>query len=107
MDSRYSKTEVGIRVKEFRTSLHMTQKEFAGSLNWDVNTYRKIETGVSLLTTDKAQNLHERYEIDINYILTGERPDPDAVLKNVWITANREERKRMVTHLMAYLHRLM
>jgi len=107
LDSRYSKKAVGARLKEFRLSLHQTQKEFAEKMNWDVNTYRKIETGVSLLTSDKAQLLYEKYQIDITYILTGARPELDDVLKTVWTTADSDERKRMLTHLFKYFEGLM
>lgn len=55
MKESFSKKAVGERLKGFRLSMHMTQKEFAEEMHWDVNTYRKIETGCSLLTSDKAQ----------------------------------------------------
>ena len=50
MKESFSKKAVGERLKGFRLSMHMTQKEFAEEMHWDVNTYRKIETGCSLLT---------------------------------------------------------
>lgn len=49
MKESFSKKAVGERLKGFRLSMHMTQKEFAEEMHWDVNTYRKIETGCSLL----------------------------------------------------------
>ena len=75
MKESFSKKAVGERLKGFRLSMHMTQKEFAEEMHWDVNTYRKIETGCSLLTSDKAQMLYDKYEIDITYLLTGNKPD--------------------------------
>lgn len=77
MKESFSKKAVGERLKGFRLSMHMTQKEFAEEMHWDVNTYRKIETGCSLLTSDKAQMLYDKYEIDITYLLTGNKPDFD------------------------------
>lgn len=68
MKESFSKKAVGERLKGFRLSMHMTQKEFAEEMHWDVNTYRKIETGCSLLTSDKAQMLYDKYEIDITYL---------------------------------------
>lgn len=73
MKESFSKKAVGERLKGFRLSMHMTQKEFAEEMHWDVNTYRKIETGCSLLTSDKAQMLYDKYEIDITYLLTGNK----------------------------------
>lgn len=107
MEARYSKRAVGARLKEFRVSLNLTQKEFAEQMNWDVNTYRKIETGVSLLTSDKAQMLYDKYEIDITYILTGVRTSSEDFLKTVWVTADRDERKQLIFRLLAYMEKLL
>lgn len=102
MEENYSKKAIGLRLKEFRLSLHMTQKEFAHSLHCEENTYRKIETGVSLLTTDKVQMLHQVYHLDINYILTGEKMDPERVMMDVWITATPEQKSKMLGYLFEY-----
>lgn len=107
MEDRYSKKAVGARLKELRVSLGQTQKQFAEKMNWDVNTYRKIETGVSLLTSDKAQMLYETYEIDITYILTGVRPTSEDFLKKVWITADRAEKKELIGRLLSYFEELL
>lgn len=93
MKESFSKKAVGERLKGFRLSMHMTQKEFAEEMHWDVNTYRKIETGCSLLTSDKAQMLYDKYEIDITYLLTGNKPDFDNHLRQLWLTASRVEKK--------------
>ena len=82
MKESFSKKAVGERLKGFRLSMHMTQKEFAEEMHWDVNTYRKIETGCSLLTSDKAQMLYDKYEIDITYLLTGNK---DHMLRYIWV----------------------
>lgn len=107
MEDKYSKRTVGARLRNFRVSLNLTQREFAEQMNWDVNTYRKIETGVSLLTSDKAQMLYDQYEIDITYLLTGARATSEDFLKNVWVTADREERKRLICRLLAYMEKFM
>lgn len=107
MDEKYSKKAVGRRVRELRLSLHMTQKEFAERLHWDVNTYRKIETGVSLLTTDKAQILHEEYQVDVHYMITGERRSTETMLLEVWSTATKQERKVMMERFFAYLQKIL
>ena len=88
MEDRYSKRAVGARLKEFRLSLGQTQKQFAEQMNWDVNTYRKIETGASLLTSDKAQMLYDKFEIDIT-------------------TADRVERKQLIGELLSYIETLL
>lgn len=72
MENKYDKIQVGKRLKEFRQSLHITQKDFANSLNWSNDAYRKIETGKVMITSDKLQQLYALYHADICYILTGE-----------------------------------
>lgn len=107
MNERYSKKAVGNRLKEFRSSLHMTQKQFAEEMNWDVNTYRKIETGCSLLTSDKAQMLYERFHIDITYLMTGKKPDLDDALRQIWLTADSSEKKTILTRLVSYVEEML
>lgn len=107
MEENYSKKEIGLRLKEFRLSMHMTQKEFANSIHCEENTYRKIETGVSLLTTDRAQMLHQVYHLDINYILTGEKKNPERVMVDVWVTATPEEKSQMLGYLFEYWKKML
>lgn len=107
MKESFSKKAVGQRLKGFRLSLHMTQKQFAEEMNWDVNTYRKIETGCSLLTSDKAQMLYDKFEIDITYLLTGDKPDLDNGLRQLWLTASRKEKKLILTRLVSYIEEML
>ena len=68
-----------------------------------MNTYRKIETGCSLLTSDKAQMLYDKYEIDITYLLTGNKPDFDNHLRQLWLTASRVEKNLFLPDLFLML----
>ena len=107
MKESFSKKAVGERLKGFRLSMHMTQKEFAEEMHWDVNTYRKIETGCSLLTSDKAQMLYDKYEVDITYLLTGNKPDFDNHLRQLWLTASRVEKKLILARLISYVEEML
>ena len=107
MKESFSKKAVGERLKGFRLSMHMTQKEFAEEMHWEVNTYRKIETGCSLLTSDKAQMLYDKYEIDITYLLTGNKPDLDNNLRKLWLTASRVEKKLILARLISYVEEML
>ena len=99
MKESFSKKAVGERLKGFRLSMHMTQKEFAEEMHWDVNTYRKIETGCSLLTSDKAQMLYD--------LLTGNKPDFDNHLRQLWLTASRVEKKLILARLISYVEEML
>ncbi|MGN0439121.1 MAG: helix-turn-helix domain-containing protein [Lachnospiraceae bacterium] len=106
MEEKYDKKQIGLRLKEFRCSLHITQKEFALSLNWTPESYRKIETGKVLITTDKLQQLYITYHIDIGYILTGEHSMvnelTDDSLLNLHLCANEEQWLAMQMRMLQY-----
>ena len=87
--------------------MHMTQKEFAEEMHWAGNTYRKIETGCSLLPSDKALMLYDKYEIDITYLLTGNKPDFDNHLRQLWLTASRVEKKLILARLISYVEEML
>ena len=107
MKESISKQAVWESLIGFRLSMHMTQKEFAEEMHGDVNTYRKIETGCSLLTSDKAQMLYDKYEIDITYLLTGNKPDFDNHLRQLWLTASRVEKKLILARLISYVEEML
>lgn len=100
---KYSKKQVGIRLKEFRLSQNQTQKQFSEHLFWDINSYRKTETGVTMLTTDRAQQLYNEYDMDITYVFTGEKMKPENMLKQVWISATQEERRELYNKILEYM----
>lgn len=83
MKESFSKKAVGERLKGFRLSMHMTQKEFAEEMHWDVNTYRKIETGCSLLTSDKAQMLYDKYVMRKKVLILEDMETTRTALKRI------------------------
>ena len=82
MKESFSKKAVGERLKGFRLSMHMTQKEF-------------------------AQMLYDKYEIDITYLLTGNKPDFDNHLRQLWLTASRVEKKLILARLISYVEEML
>ncbi len=107
MADKNTKREIGARLKEFRRSLRYSQKDFAKELQWDVNTYRKIEAGISMLTAEKAQKLYDKYELDINYVLEGKRMTVEEFLEQVWKKESIEMKKEMVLRLSEYVEKLL
>lgn len=106
MNEIYDKKHVGLRLKEFRNSLHITQKEFAASLNCTYETYKKIENGKILITSERLQQLHELYNIDVAYILTGihttsSEYDDDALL-NIKLRVDNAQWQKMNIRLHQY-----
>ena len=63
--------DIGERLKTFRKSNGYTQEQFSEMLNMSLNFYGKIERGQSRLSIEKLVLLHERFDMDIDYLLTG------------------------------------
>lgn len=85
-------TEIGQKLRELREKLNLTQQEFADELYWDVSSYQKIESGKTLMTLDKAIQIHRNYDVDLNYFIANDSQyDTDDILK--WITKNSSKEK--------------
>ena len=77
---------IGKRLKTFRKSNGYTQEQFSELLNMSLNFYGKIERGQSRLSIEKLVLLHEKFDIDIDYLLTGtpsKNVDYNSVLQKI------------------------
>lgn len=99
--------EIGRKLKELREKLNFTQQEFADKLYWDVSSYQKIESGKTLMTLDKAIQIHRDYEVDLNYFVADDTYDEEDVLKQVITNASKEKSTRLMIRLLEYFVRLL
>lgn len=51
--------------------------------------------------------LYDKYEIDITYLLTGNKPDFDNHLRQLWLTASRVEKKLILARLISYVEEML
>lgn len=105
MDRRISQEEVvaiGERLRELREKLMLTQQEFADKLFWDVSSYQKIESGKTMMTLDKAIQIHREYEVDLNYFVAGDSIDEEEVLKQLITSASKEKSTKAIIRLLEY-----
>lgn len=65
--------EIGIRMRMEREARGYTQEKMAEALELSENYYGKIERGQRYLSIDTLLLLYTKFDIDIMYILTGER----------------------------------
>jgi len=63
---------IGKRLQEFRKTLGITQKEFAKLFGVSEITIRRYELGKTKLDVDFILQLKERFNLNPNWLLTGE-----------------------------------
>jgi len=60
-----------IRLKEIRTDLKLTQKDFAYSLDLAHAKIRDIEAGKAKITIEIATRIEDKFKINLRWLLTG------------------------------------
>lgn len=98
---------IGRKLKELREKLGLTQQEFADELYWDVSSYQKIESGRTLMTLDKAIQIHRKYDVDLNYFVADDSYDEDDALKLLVTNASKEKAARVMIRLLEYFIRIL
>ena len=64
--------KIGIRIKELREKLRLTQEEFAKGLEVVVTTVSNWERGTAAPPAHKLAILRTKYGVDLNWLLVGE-----------------------------------
>ena len=62
------------------------------------------------LVTEKHKStvgLKARYKSKIDYLLTGNKPDFDNHLRQLWLTASRVEKKLILARLISYVEEML
>ncbi len=99
--------EIGRKLRELRLKLGLTQQEFANKLYWDVSSYQKIESGRTLMTLDKAVQLHREYGVDLNYFIAGDKCNVEDMFQKAVVSESREDRTLLFIRLFEYIITLM
>ena len=63
--------EIGLRLKEIRTHLKMTQAQFGKKLDLKASAVAKYENGVNLPKGKILQALVSHYNVSLDYLVTG------------------------------------
>ena len=98
--------EIGRRLRDLRKKLGLTQQEFANKLFWDVSSYQKIESGKTLMTLDKAVQLHRDYNVDLNYFTTGDSLDSEDTIMYILENASKDQSAEIILSLLEYMIRM-
>jgi transcriptional regulator with XRE-family HTH domain len=65
------KNSIGRRLKSIRTTLNLSQREFAGSLEISTSSICNIESGKGLPRHDAIYNLAAKFNVNIYFLLHG------------------------------------
>ena len=66
---KITKKQLGMRLKDLRDSLNLSQQKFANKCGISQTTYSHYETGLYLITTISAYYICKKYNISMDYIL--------------------------------------
>lgn len=101
--------KIGERLQSARENLGYTQEMFAEALNVEVVHYQRLERGEYALTLDKMVVLHEKYGIDLNYLIAGKmagNSSQDFDLNAYIANCSWEGRNELLAELFRYLWKL-
>lgn len=73
--------EIGKRIREYREHCGLTQEEFSEKLGVSKTFYGNVERGRQKLSVEKLIFLHNTFQIDLNYLLAGEKAPDSSLLK--------------------------
>lgn len=97
---------IGGKMRDLRLKLGFSQQEMASELYWTVSSYQKIESGKTLMTLDKAAQLHRDYNVDLNYLIADDPLDSEDVIIHVLGNAPKDQSDEMIIRLLEYLIRI-
>lgn len=101
--------QIGERLQRARENLGCTQEIFAESLDVAPVHYQRLERGEYALTLDKMVVLHEKYGVDLNYLITGKRTggnDKDFDFNSYIANCTWDDRNGLLADFFKYLWKI-
>lgn len=86
--------EIGKRLRIMRVGLNYTQEQMAEILEVSTAYYGKVERGIHGLSIEKLVLINKKLDVDINYLLTGERRG-EIILEKIMADFPREKKYDM------------
>lgn len=96
--------ELGLRLCELRESMHYTQSQFAEALGIEVSQYKRIEKGISRITIDKVRILHDKYQIDPDFLILGDDEDTTD-MEHIFVNSSKEQKGKFLSYILEYFRR--
>ena len=96
---------IGERISDLRKQKNYSQMQLAKSLGVSRQAVSKWEKGQSSPDTVKLIQLAELFDVEVEYLATGNRPEPKSVVLNVVETVERVEEKVVVKEVIRHVRR--
>ena len=96
---------IGERIVALRKERNISQGDLAKRLNVSRQAVSKWEQGQSSPDTNKLIQLAQILETEVEYLATGNKPEPSSVVLNVVETVERVEEKVVVKEVIRHVRR--
>ena len=96
---------LGERILTLRQERGISQADLASRLDVSRQAVSKWEKGLSSPDTVKLIQLAEVFDIEVEYLATGIKPEPKSVVLNVVETVERVEEKVVVKEVVRHIPR--
>lgn len=98
------KTEMGMRLKESRRALHLTQEQMAEKLNISIKHYGGVERGIAGLSVENLIEASNILGIDLDYLIKGKTTNDDILpnrVREIYLSCPKEKRHLIIEILEA------
>ena len=96
---------IGERITSLRKEKNISQAELAKRMDVSRQAVSKWEQGASSPDTEKLIQLAEIFDVEVEYLATGIKPEPKSVVLNVVETVERIEEKVVVKEVVRHIRR--
>ena len=96
---------IGERITSLRKEKDISQAELAKRMGVSRQAVSKWEQGSSSPDTDKLIQLADIFDVEVEYLATGIKPEPKSVVLNVVETVERVEEKVVVREVVRHVRR--
>jgi len=78
-DKELSNAGFGLRLKKLRKEAKISRSQMAEALGMETNSLGLIERGINGISRKNLLLLYQKYDFDLNYLLTGKYSDTQVV----------------------------
>ena len=96
------KIEMGLRLKEHRKALHLTQEQMAEKLNVSIKHYGGVERGVAGLSIENLIEVSNILGVDLDYLIKGSTSNHDILpnrIHEIYLSCPMEKRHLLLNIL--------